>query len=62
MKNNGNIPNYAANGASNPLNNSALLPHQFCRTYFSESTFHCTFHSYKECAVFHCAINSIIHT
>lgn len=30
MNLNGNIPNYAANGTSNPLNNSALLPPQFC--------------------------------
>ena len=26
MNLNGNIPNYAANGTSNPLNNSVLLP------------------------------------
>ena len=30
MNLNGNIPNYAANGASNPLNNSALFLLQFC--------------------------------
>ena len=62
MKLNGNIPNYAANGASNPLNNSALLPPNIVGHISQNQPF--TAHSATWCGVcrFLCAINSIIHS